>query len=61
MRLALEPYMTRLAVLNATARDVDRLVSDLDKQLQGKAGAEITREGVERNLRLLATLGLLAA
>jgi SAM-dependent methyltransferase len=42
-------------------RDVDRLVSDLDKQLQGKSGAEVTREGVERNLRLLATLGLLAA
>ena len=42
-------------------RDVDRLVSDLGTQLKGKSGAEITREGVERNLRLLATLGLLAA
>jgi SAM-dependent methyltransferase len=42
-------------------RDVERLVSDLGTQLKGKSGAEITREGVERNLRLLATLGLLAA
>ena len=30
VRLALEPYMTRLAVLNATARDVDRLTELID-------------------------------
>jgi len=32
VRLALEPYMTRLAVLNATARDIDRL-ADLMQRL----------------------------
>ena len=31
VRLALEPYMTRLAVLNATARDIDRLAELVDR------------------------------
>jgi DNA-binding FadR family transcriptional regulator len=31
VRLALEPHMTRLAVLNATARDVDRLTELIDR------------------------------
>lgn len=31
VRLALEPYMTRLAVLNATARDLDRLSEVMDR------------------------------
>jgi SAM-dependent methyltransferase len=42
-------------------RDLDRLVSDLDSCLKGKSDAPITREGVQKNLKLLATLGLLAA
>ena len=31
VRLALEPYMTRLAVLNATARDIDRLTELIER------------------------------
>src|SRR5262245_57039967 len=31
VRLALEPYMTRLAVLNATARDIDRMTELIDR------------------------------
>jgi len=31
VRLALEPHMTRLAVLNATARDIDRLAQLIDR------------------------------
>ena len=31
VRLALEPYMTRLAVLNATARDIDRLAELMER------------------------------
>ncbi len=40
VRLALEPHMTRLAVLNATARDVDRLSDLLERMPQASTDAE---------------------
>jgi SAM-dependent methyltransferase len=42
-------------------RDVERLVADLGARLKDRSDTTVTREGVERNLRLLADLGLLAA
>jgi DNA-binding FadR family transcriptional regulator len=40
VRLALEPHMTRLAVLNATARDVDRLAELMERLATACADSE---------------------
>jgi GntR family uxuAB operon transcriptional repressor len=54
VRLAVEPHMVRLAVLNATARDIDRLAEALAKMQGGSADAEAFTEFDEQFHQLIA-------
>ncbi len=44
VRLAIEPHMVRLAVLNATARDIDRLAEAMGRMADGSIDAETFTE-----------------
>lgn len=44
VRLAIEPHMVRLAVLNATARDIDRLAEAMTRMADGSNDAETFTE-----------------
>jgi len=44
VRLAIEPHMVRLAVLNATARDIDRLAEAMTRMADGSNDAEAFTE-----------------
>jgi len=44
VRLAIEPHMVRLAVLNATARDIDRLAEAMARMADGSIDAETFTE-----------------
>ena len=48
VRLALEPHMTRLALLNATARDIDRLAALSDRSSQSGTDLEAFTRWDER-------------
>jgi DNA-binding FadR family transcriptional regulator len=54
VRLAIEPYMVRLAVLNATARDIDRLAEAMARMADGSTDAETFTEFDEQFHLLIA-------
>jgi GntR family uxuAB operon transcriptional repressor len=54
VRLAVEPHMVRLAVLNATARDIDRLSEAVTRMESGSLDAESFTEFDEQFHQLIA-------
>jgi DNA-binding FadR family transcriptional regulator len=54
VRLAIEPHMVRLAVLNATARDIDRLAEIMARMAAGSTDSETFTEFDEQFHLLIA-------
>src|SRR5690606_18128174 len=54
VRLAIEPHMVRLAVLNATARDIDRLSEIMTRMAAGSIDSETFTEFDEQFHLLIA-------